>query len=178
MRTSDTDAQAVRALTLATRTAVAILGPGEQARDVAQDVAVRVLERRSQLRDPDKLAAWVHRIALRETLRAQQRARTRTRTRREGELDDAALDVAAPSPDQAGRMDAAHAARLALARLGERERAAIVLRYVHDLPDSQIAAVLGCRRGTVNSLISRARARLRAMPDLQLLATADSGGPR
>lgn len=176
MRTSDADAQAVRALTLATRTAVAILGPGEQARDVAQDVAVRVLERRSQLRDPDKLAAWVHRIALRETLRAQQRARTRTR--REGELDDAALDVAAPSPDQAGRMDAAHAARLALARLGERERAAIVLRYVHDLPDSQIAAVLGCPRGTVNSLISRARARLRAMPDLQLLATADSGGPR
>ena len=53
----------------------------------------------------------------------------------------------------------------------------MVLRYVHDLPDSQIAAILGCRRGTVNSLISRARTRLRAMPDLQLLAS-DPGATR
>ena len=175
MRTSDTDAQALDALTLATRTAVAILGPGDHAREVAQDVAVRVLERRSQLRDPDKFAAWVHRIALREALRAQHGTRKRTAVERR--LDGAALDVPAPAPDPTARLDAAEAARLALARLGDRERAAMVLRDVHDLPDSQIAAILGCRRGTVNSLISRARTRLRAMPDLQLLAS-DPGATR
>ena len=70
---ADLDAQAVRALTLATRTAVAILGPGDPAREVAQDVAIRVLERRTQLRDPEKFDAWVHRIAVRETLRVRAR---------------------------------------------------------------------------------------------------------
>ncbi|MDA0179849.1 sigma-70 family RNA polymerase sigma factor [Solirubrobacter phytolaccae] len=171
---SDTDAQALRALTLATRTAVAILGPGDQAREVAQEVAIRVLERRTQLRDPDKFDAWVHRIALRETFRAQRG--TRRRRAAEATLDDTALELPAPATDHAGQLDAAAASRLALQRLGERERMAMVLRYVHDLPDSQIAAVLDCRRGTVNSLISRARTRLRAMPDLERLTTA--GEPR
>lgn len=173
---SDLDAQAVRALTLATRTAVAILGPGDPAREVAQDVAVRVLKRRTQLRDADKFDAWVHRIAVRETLRAQRGRQKRQAT--EAVLDGAALELPAPAPDHAVQLDTAAAARLALARLGERERMAMVLRYVHDLTDSQIAAALDCRRGTVNSLLSRARSRLRAMPELERLMTTNPGGTR
>ena len=46
------------------------------------------------------------------------------------------------------------------------------LHYVHDLSDSEIAKALGCRRGTVNSLLSRARSKLRAMLELDGLATA------
>jgi RNA polymerase sigma factor (sigma-70 family) len=143
---------------------------------VAQNVAVRVLERRSQLRDLDKFDAWVHRIAARETLRAQRGQQRRYAA--EDTLDDRALELAAPRVDHAAQIDSALAARTALARLGDRERMAMVLRYVHDLPDSQIATILDCRRGTVNSLISRARARLRAMPDLELLTTAYPGEPR
>ena len=90
---ADLDAQAVRALTLATRTAVAILGPGDPAREVAQDVAIRVLERRTQLRDPEKFDAWVHRIAVRETLRVQRG--TRKQRNAEATLDGAANVVAA-----------------------------------------------------------------------------------
>jgi DNA-directed RNA polymerase specialized sigma24 family protein len=71
MAESQTSDLAVRALTLANRTAVAMLGPGDDARDVAQQVALRVLERHRQLDDPVKFDAWVHRIA--ETLRVQQR---------------------------------------------------------------------------------------------------------
>jgi RNA polymerase sigma-70 factor (sigma-E family) len=40
--------------------------------------------------------------------------------------------------------------------LSERQRAAIVLRFFHDLPDDEVAATLDCRVGTVRSLISRA----------------------
>lgn len=134
------------------------------------------MERGSQLRDPDKFDAWVHRIAINETLRVQRASRERCAA--ETALDDSALTVAAPPHEDAEKIDAAATARLALARLGERERMAMVLRYVHDLPDSQIAAVLECRRGTVNSLLSRARERLRAMPDLALVATAYPGDDR
>jgi len=48
------------------------------------------------------------------------------------------------------------AVRAALARLRPRQRAAVFLRYYLDLPESEIAETLGCRPGTVKSLLSRA----------------------
>ncbi len=49
----------------------------------------------------------------------------------------------------------------ALGRLGERRRVAVVLRFYEDLPDSEIAEVLGCAPSTVRSLVHRALADLR-----------------
>ena len=49
-----------------------------------------------------------------------------------------------------------------LAGLPRQQRAALVLRYYEDLPDGDIAEVLGCAVGTVRSSISRALATLRA----------------
>jgi RNA polymerase sigma-70 factor (sigma-E family) len=43
-----------------------------------------------------------------------------------------------------------------LGELPNRQRTAVVLRYFNDLTDAQIADVLGCRPGSVRSLISRA----------------------
>ena len=51
--------------------------------------------------------------------------------------------------------------RDALDRLGHRQRVVVVLRYFLDLPDHEIADVLGCRRATVRSLAHRALAILR-----------------
>jgi len=49
----------------------------------------------------------------------------------------------------------------ALDRLPARRRAAIVLRFYEDLAEADIAQVLGCRPGTVKSLLSRGLAQLR-----------------
>jgi RNA polymerase sigma factor (sigma-70 family) len=43
----------------------------------------------------------------------------------------------------------------ALAGLEERRRTAIVLRFYEDLPDAAIAEVIGCRPGTVRTLVHR-----------------------
>ncbi|MBN6054425.1 SigE family RNA polymerase sigma factor [Nonomuraea sp. RK-328] len=56
------------------------------------------------------------------------------------------------------------ALRAALAALPPRQRAVIVLRYFEDLPDEEIAAVLGCSVATVRSQASRALAKLRLDP--------------
>jgi RNA polymerase sigma factor (sigma-70 family) len=44
----------------------------------------------------------------------------------------------------------------ALGRLGERRRQAVVLRFYLDLPDAEIAELIGCRPATVRTLIHRA----------------------
>ena len=49
----------------------------------------------------------------------------------------------------------------ALAVLNERQRAAVVLRFYEDLPDGDIAALLGCRPATVRTAIHRGLATLR-----------------
>jgi RNA polymerase sigma-70 factor (sigma-E family) len=49
----------------------------------------------------------------------------------------------------------------ALSHLGARERAAIVLRFYEDLSERDTAHVLGCRPGTVGSLVHRALEHLR-----------------
>ena len=49
--------------------------------------------------------------------------------------------------------------------LPPRQRAAIVLHYVHALPESEIAEVLDCSVGTVRSQLSRARGKLQHMLD-------------
>jgi len=49
----------------------------------------------------------------------------------------------------------------ALGRLSPRRRAAIVLRFYEDLPDDEIARLLGCRPATVRTVVHRALADLR-----------------
>ena len=145
-------ALAERALTIARKTALGVLGDPEAAADIAQDVAVQALRHRASLRDETALDAWIHRIAARAALKAARR----DRSRRAAELAAVAARSGAREDEQLGP------ALAALAALPPRERAALTLRYVHDLDDDAIAAALGCRRGTVWSLLSRGRARLRA----------------
>jgi RNA polymerase sigma factor (sigma-70 family) len=73
--------QAVRrAMTIALRTAGAILGSREEAADVAQDVAIDVLRSVDRLREPAAFDAWVQKIAIRHTMRALRKRRDQPAT--------------------------------------------------------------------------------------------------
>jgi RNA polymerase sigma factor (sigma-70 family) len=148
------DELAQRALAVARRTALGVLGDREAAADVAQEVALQVVMRRGALRDPAALDAWVHRIAVRAALREAGRARRR----RAAEEARVALHPDAGGDDLDGTLQL-------LAGLPPRQRAALTLRYVHDLPDAEIARALRCRPGTVRSLLSRGRDAVRTRLD-------------
>jgi RNA polymerase sigma factor (sigma-70 family) len=160
-----TDAQlARRALTIARRTAPGVLGDPEAAADIAQDVAVRAIERIGTLRDPSRLDAWLHRIAVHAALSEACRARVRRAAERARHRERRCADETAPSA--ASEAEAALAPAIALLDgLPARQRAALTLRYVHDLTDDEIGASLGCRDATVRSLLSRGRTALRAALD-------------
>lgn len=66
------------------------------------------------------------------------------------------LEVEAPELDELWQV---------LARLPAKRRAALVLRYYEDLPVNEIARLLGCRPGTVSSLLHRGLADLRKVLD-------------
>jgi RNA polymerase sigma factor (sigma-70 family) len=144
---------AARALQVARRTALGVLGEAEAAADIAQDVAITAVRRAGSLRDPAALDAWVHRIAVRAALREARRAGRRRAAERAGH------DPPPSAPD-----DLAGSLAL-LDGLPARQRAALTLRYVHDLPDAAIASALRCRPGTVRSLLSRGRDAVRAAID-------------
>src|SRR5215471_5290830 len=55
----------------------------------------------------------------------------------------------------------------ALAGLPPRQRAVLVLRYFDDLPEAEIAEMLGCSLGTVKSHAARALSRLREAAEAQ-----------
>lgn len=162
---------------LALRTAAALLGSREEAADVAQEVAIDVLDSLGKLRDPDAFNAWVHRITVRRTLRRLKLHRRAGAT----ETPLALLDDSnqPPAPEGLDR-DTVLAARSALVaaftELPPKQRLALTLRYVHDLSDAEIAAALGCRTGTVHALLSRGRDALRQDKQLAELALAFEGG--
>jgi DNA-directed RNA polymerase specialized sigma24 family protein len=144
---------ASRALQVARRTALGVLGDAEAAADIAQDVAITAVRRAGSLREP---------AALRRLASPDRRARGTARG-----------PPGRPAPrGRAGRARPAAGARRrpggkprAPRRPARSQRAALTLRYVHDLPDAAIASALRCRPGTVRSLLSRGRDAVRAAID-------------
>jgi RNA polymerase sigma factor (sigma-70 family) len=76
-----------------------------------------------------------------------------------------------PAPtDVTAIIDLSVTLREALYRLAPKYRAVLVLRYLEDLSDDEIAEVLGCRPSTVRSQAVRAIDRLRTLcPELTML---------
>jgi RNA polymerase sigma-70 factor (sigma-E family) len=122
----------------------AILGSAAVAEEVAQEAFIRTHDRWSSLITPDAFL----RTALVNLCRSQLRRRRLER------LHHDARDVALPASD----LDETW---LAIGCLPYRQRAVLALRYYADLPEREIAILLGCRLGTVKSAHSRALARLR-----------------
>ena len=81
------------------------------------------------------------------------------------EVSTAHVPERADSRDAPAQVDPGLASRGALRRLAPGYRAALVLRYLEDLPDHEIAAILGCQPSTVRSQATREPSRHRRRGD-------------
>ncbi|MEK0101189.1 SigE family RNA polymerase sigma factor, partial [Streptomyces sp. A475] len=148
------------------KTAVLLSGGDRHAaEDLLQTALIKAAGRWHRIDEPE---AYVRKILYRQQI---SRWRLKWRGRE--------LTVAEPPESRTG-VDSSHAAdlrivmRTALARLTARQRTVLVLRYFEDLPEADVARLLGCSVGTVRSTTHRSLARLRSLaPELAALGRAD-----
>ena len=131
------------------RLAHLLTGSPEVAQEVVHDVFVRLHGRTDRADRIDNPAAYL-RTAVVNACRSQQRRWSLERAR--AERPPSAPVELPPELDETWT---------ALRQLPVRRRAALVLRYYEDLPDEEIARLLGCRPATVRSLIHRGLESLR-----------------
>lgn len=135
------------------RLAVLVVHDHGLAEDVVHDAFVAVYQRRTQVREPHAVLAYLRTAVLNQ---ARSRLRHRGVVRRY-------LPLLAGSGAQADRTDAtATLDRLAraLAALPARQREAVVLRHYLDLSERGAADVMGISTGAVKSYCSRGLAAL------------------
>jgi RNA polymerase sigma-70 factor (sigma-E family) len=139
-----------------TRFAGALTGDHTLAEDVLSDALLKVGRRWRRISRMDSPVGYVRRVVV-TTFLSDRRKEGRRRTEPTDDL--ATLDR--PSADHAAAVVARDEVDRLLAALPRQQRVAIVLRYLLDETDEQIADVLGCTTGTVRSHLSHARAALR-----------------
>lgn len=145
----------------AIRLALVLTGSREDAEDLAQEAFIRTAGRFADLRSRDAFPAYLRRAVVNAS---KMRHRRRAVAARHEPVLWPGDQPATPS---LGIEERDRLAR-ALFTLPERQRAALALRFYCDLSEAETADILGCRRGTVKSLVSRGveamRAALGGMP--------------
>jgi RNA polymerase sigma-70 factor (sigma-E family) len=137
------------------RSAFLLTGQLAAAEDLVQDTFLRLLPRWSKVVAADVPLAYVRRSLTNNFLNGKRR-------RAGHEVLFADLPERGFDSDLAGPLSDRELVRELLADLPPRQRAVLVLRFYDDLSDAQIAADLGCRQGTVRSIVSRSLGALRA----------------
>jgi RNA polymerase sigma-70 factor, ECF subfamily len=146
-------------------------GQREDAEEVAQETLLRVFESFDQLRDPDRVRAWVFRIAKNACLMKRRRSRY-------APSHQLPLDEAQPQPDLGplpdrqvlqGEMSAA--LHQAIAALPEIYRAVIILRDIEELTTEETAQLLDVPTDVVKTRLHRGRLALKQKMDEVLHVT-------
>jgi RNA polymerase sigma factor (sigma-70 family) len=128
-------------------------GDRETARDLAQETLARTWLNWRKVRRLDRPDLWARRVALNLANSHFRHARVE---RARGHL---LVDQPASSgPDVGERM----LIERVLGGLTERQRAAVLLRFLEDLSVADTSELMGCSQGTVKKLTARALAELRA----------------
>lgn len=138
-----------------------IVGNTADAQDLTQEAFIKALQRQEQLKDQDKAAQWLSRIASNTAIDFLRRRGRLAET----ELDEIGAPLQTPRAEdpeeQVLRAERREFLDAGLARLTARERAALILRDVEELPAAEVARMLNCGKATVRSHIANARLKFR-----------------
>ena len=132
----------------------AIVLTHEDAEDAVQEAFLHAYRALDRFRTDQPFGAWLHRIVANAALDVARRTKVR-------DADELGDTLAAPFHDPAERGELRARLQSALALLGERQRAVIVLHDVEGFKHAEIGGMLGIPEGTARSDLHHARAALR-----------------
>ncbi|GAB6900372.1 SigE family RNA polymerase sigma factor [Kineosporia succinea] len=122
------------------------------AEDAVAEAYARAWQNWGSLQKYGSPEAWVRTVAMRTAVSSWRKARNRLLAHRREQY----TDPMAPSPD-ADRVMLVRA----LQKVPARQRQALVLHFIADLPVREVAAEMQASEGTVKSWLSRGRAALK-----------------
>ncbi len=137
------------------RFATALRGDPDLAKDLVQEVLIRVSGRWREIGQLDRPEAYVRKMVVNEYLSWRRRS---WRMIPSGESNHI---LGCASPDPADGYVERQALLAELAKLSRRQRTALVLRYYEGFPDAEISEVMGCKPSTVRGHVFKALAALR-----------------
>jgi len=131
--------------------------------DAVQAGLERAWRRRDALRDPDRLAAWLDRIVVREAIRLgrDKRALSQRIGRLLGEHDDIELQVTRIEPEVGAAVTSRAALRHAFESLPAAQRAVVGLHLYLGYSIAETADMVGAPLETVRSRLRLAREQMR-----------------
>jgi RNA polymerase sigma-70 factor (sigma-E family) len=150
------------------RTAYLLTGNAADAEDLLQTALARLMRVWDRVAQSGDVDAYLRRVLVNTHVSRGRRLWHRERP------TEAPPDL--PGRDPYVTLDERDQLRRALARLSPGERRAVVLRHVEDLPEAEVARLLGCSVGTVKSQSARGLAKLRVV--LETSADPLSSFPR
>jgi RNA polymerase sigma-70 factor, ECF subfamily len=134
-----------------------IVGNVHDAQDLTQEAFIKALQRQEQLKDELKAAHWLSRIATNTAIDF---------LRRSGRISFCEITDAPESKTETPEISLLRSEQrnwlaAGMERLTPRERAALVLRDMENLPAEEVARRLDCSKATVRSHIANARTKLK-----------------
>jgi RNA polymerase sigma-70 factor, ECF subfamily len=145
--------------------AFGVLRSVEDARDVTQEVFLKVAERLNDYDPQFKFFSWIYRIALNESLNLR---------RRNNRTDPRDVEIGLPSADganpekQVGDEQLSERIRSAMMRMADNDRTVLELRHFSERSYEEIGQILNLDVKTVKSRLFESRQRLRGLlADLQ-----------
>ena len=146
----------------AMQVAVGILGNVDEAAEAVQAGFVKAYVSIEKLREPGRFGAWLLRIITNTAI--SQRKSLKRRAEAAKDADCPLGDRVVSSPAQtAGAQDLREAIERAMLRLSPKEARAITLFGLEDMPQTQVAEIMGCSVQAVRWHVFKARKKLKVL---------------
>jgi RNA polymerase sigma-70 factor (sigma-E family) len=141
-----------------------LTGDPKEAEELVQEALARALRRWRSVRADDAMG-YVRKIMINTHISRWRGWAARVR------LGDVPEGI---SGDMTKRAEDWDLLRRGLAKLPARQRTVLVLRYYEDLPDTSIAALMGCSMSTVKTQAARGLSKLRPILETQTVSGGET----
>jgi len=140
------------------------IGDKTQAKDLAQEVFLRVWQAAKTYKPEAKFTTWIYRIATNvcfNELKSARRRRwfqfRRSNEDNQGSIEETFSDGSPTAEDLLLERERSRQISDALQSLPENQRVALILKRYDDLSYAEIAQIIGCSVSAVESLLVRAK---------------------